>query len=173
MDTYTYTNAYTRTQAVEDQIRVLFTEAGIDKSSIDKICIGVRNRWFQSVGLYLKRSDRRVYEIEARIGWSAHSDFPRLEFSTDLPGWAGNASPEVLVLGKRFAGVAAEEQLQPHYWGLFTPEIIADPPRHERICPEVGLSYGSHVADWGITPRTTSLPLQDLREMGLSERSAL
>lgn len=173
MSTYTYTYAYTRAQAVVDQVSVLFLEAGISSSSTDKVCHGVQQKWLQTVGLYLERNGHRVYEIEARINWSTHSDVAELEFSTDLPGWKDSGSPEALILGARFAAVAGEEGLVPHYWVLFTSAIRADPALHRRLCPEVGVDYGSSVPSWATAPRTRSLPLQDLREIGLSERSTL
>ena len=173
MSTYTYTHAYTRAHAVVDQVSVLFLEAGIDSSGTDKVCHGVQERWLEAVGLYLERDGHRVYEIEARINWSAHSDGAELEFSTDLPGWEGVASPEAVVLGTRFAAVAQDESLTPHYWVLFTSAIRADPDRHQRLCPEVGVIFRSTVPSWAATPTTRALRLQDLREIGVSERSTL
>ncbi len=173
MSTYTYTHAYTRARAVVDQVSVLFLEGGIDRSSTDKVCHGVQERWLDAVGLYLERNGHRVYEIEARINWSAHSDVAELEFSTDLPGWEGAGSPEALVLGTRFAAVAQDESLTPHYWVLFTSAIRADPDRHRSLCPKVGVVFQSTVPSWAATPTTRSLWLQDLREIGVSERSTL
>ncbi|MCT7658048.1 hypothetical protein [Mycobacterium deserti] len=173
MSTYTYTYAYTRAQALVDQVSVLFSEAGISESATAKVCHGVRERWLDSVGLYLERNGGRVYEVEARIKWSAHLEMAELEFSTDLPGWEGKGSPEALILGRRFAGVADRETLAPYYWVLFTSAIRADPARHQRLCPLVGVSYASSVPDWAKSPTIHSLPMQDLREVGLSERSAL
>lgn len=173
MSTYTYTHAYTRAQVVVDQVSVLFLGAGIDQSSTEKVCHGVREKWLEAVGLYLERNGHRVYEVEARINWSIHSDVAQLEFSTDLPGWEGSGSPEAIILGARFAAVAKREGLTPHYWVRFTSTIRAEPTLHQRLCPEVGVSYGSTVPSWGATPTTRSLPLQDLREIGLSERSTL
>ncbi|HET9733503.1 MAG TPA: hypothetical protein VFP54_12590 [Acidimicrobiales bacterium] len=173
MSTYTYTHVYTRSQAIVDQVSVLFREAGISTSDTDKVCHGVQEKWLEAVGLYLERDGHRVYEVEARITWSSHSDVVSLEFSTDLPGWDGTASPEAIILGKRFAAVAKREGLTPTYWVLFTSTIRADPALHQRLCPQVGVSYGSSVPSWGATPTTRSLRLQDLREMGLSERSTL
>jgi hypothetical protein len=171
--TYTYTYAYTRAQALVDQVSVLFSEAGISESNIVKVCHGVQQRWLDSVGLYLKRDGDRVYEVEAKIKWSAHLDTAELEFSTDLPGWEGKGSPEALILGRRFAGVAERESLAPQYWVRFTSAIRAEPSLHQRLCPQVGVSYGSSVPDWAKSPTIHSLPMQDLREVGLSERSAL
>lgn len=173
MSTYTYTHAYTRARAVVDQVSVLFLEAGINSSSTNKVCHGVEQKWLEAVGLYLERSGHRVYEVEARINWSAHSDVAELEFSSDLPGWEGSGSPEAIILGTRFAAVADREGLTAHYWVRFTPTIRADPVRHQRLCPEVGVIYGGSVPDWAATPTTRSLRLQDLREIGLSERSTL
>lgn len=173
MSTYTYTHAYTRAQAVVDQVSVLFLGAGISSYRTEKVCHGVEERWLSAVGLYLERNDKRVYEVEARISWSNQSDVAELQFSTDLPGWEGVGSPEALILGARFAGVADREGLSPHYWVSFTAAIHLDPALHERLCPEVGVVYGSTVPDWKAAPTTRSLPLQDLREIGLSERSAL
>ena len=173
MSTYTYTHAYTRAEAVVDQVSVLFREAGISSSSTDKVCHGVEERWLEAVGLYLARNGHRVYEVEARINWSAHSDLAGLEFSSDLPGWDGSGSPEAIILGSRFAAIAARESLAAHFWVLFNSTIRANPALHQRLCPEVGVSYGSSVPSWGATPTTRSLPLQDLREIGLSERSTL
>lgn len=173
MSTYTYTYAYTRAQAVVDQVSVLYSEAGISSSSTARVCHAVQSRWLESVGLYLERNGNRVYEVEARINWSSHSDIAELEFSTDLPGWDGAGSPEAIVLGKRFAGVAERHALAPNYWVLFTSEIRANPALHQQLCPQVGVDYGSTVPSWGATPATRSLSLQDLREVGLSERSTL
>lgn len=173
MSTYTYTHAYTRAQAVVDQVSVLFLEAGINSSSTQKVCHGVQEKWLEAVGLYLERNGHRVYEVEARINWSIHSDVAGLEFSTDLPGWEGAGSPEAIILGSRFAAVADREGLTAHYWVLFASTIRANPALHQRLCPEVGVSYASSVPSWAATPTTRSLPLQDLREIGLSERSML
>ncbi len=173
MSTYTYTHAYTRAEAVVDQVSVLFLKAGINASSTDKVCHGVQQKWLQAVGLYLERNGHRVYEVEARINWSAYSDVAELAFSSDLPGWEGAGSPEAIILGTRFAGVADREGLTAHYWVQFTSAIGANPALHQRLCSEVGVSYGSSVPSWAATPRTRSLPLQDLREIGLSERSTL
>jgi hypothetical protein len=173
VSTYTYTYAYTRAQAVVDQVDVLFAEAGIADADRAKVCRGVRERWLAAVGLYLERNGNRVYEVEARIQWSDHSDQAELEFSTELPGWEGTGSPEAIILGRRFAAVAEREGLSRTYWVLFTPAIHGNPAEHQRLCPLVGVSYGSRVAEWARTPTTRSLPLQDLAEMGMSERSTL
>ncbi|HMJ35407.1 MAG TPA: hypothetical protein VK501_15975 [Baekduia sp.] len=172
MSTYTYTNAYTRAQAVVDQVSTLFREAGINGTSADKVCRGVQERWLVAVGLYLVRDGLRVYEVEARINWSAHSDLAELEFASDLPGWEDNGSPEAIVLGRRFAGVAAKKGLSPRYWVRFNSEILADPARHGELCPQVGVIFEGRVETWSKEPTTRSLPLQDLREIGTSERSA-
>lgn len=172
MSLYTYTYAYTRAQAVVDQVSVLFTHAGIDSSRTTNVCRGVHERWLEAVGLFLKRNDSMVYEIEARISWSAHSDLAELEFSTDLPGWEGIGSPEAIILGDRFAAVANKHGLAPLFWVRFTPAIRADPARHGQLCTELGV--GGSVPGWGgRTPTIRSLTLQDLREVGVSERSAL
>lgn len=173
MSTYTYTHAYTRAQAVVDQVSVLFLRAGIGASSTQKVCHGVQERWLEAVGLYLERNGHRVYEVEARINWSTYSDVAELEFSTDLPGWEGIGSPEAVILGARVAAVADREGLAPSYWVRFTSAIRADPVRYERLCSEVGVDYGSSAPSWASTPTTRSLGLQDLREIGLSERSTL
>ena len=39
------------------------------------------------VGLFLERNDNTVYEIEARISWSIHSDLAALDFSDLLFHW--------------------------------------------------------------------------------------
>jgi hypothetical protein len=173
LSTYTYTHAYTRAQAVVDQVSVLYGEAGIDDASTAKVCRGVEERWLAAVGLYLKRGGRRVYEIEARINWSAHSDHAELEFSGDLPGWEKTGSPEAIIIGRRFAAVAKKEGLIPHYWVQFTAAIWADPALHRRLCPQVGVVFESRVPSWAKTPATRSFSMQDLREIGLAERSAL
>ena len=173
MSAYTYTHAFTRAQALVDQVSVLFLEGGIDGSGTDKVCHGVQARWLEAVGLFLERDGHRVYEIEARINWSAHSDVAELEFSIDLPGWEGRGSPEALVLGTRFAAVAQDESLTPRYWVRFTSGIRADPDRHQRLCPEVGVVFRGTMPSWAATPTTRSLRLQDLSEIGVSERSAL
>jgi hypothetical protein len=173
MSTYTYTNAYTRSQAVVDQIEVLFREAGVDASSRAKICHGVQNRWFVAVGLYLPRDGKRVYEVEATINWSAHSDVAELQFSSDLPGWEKNGSPEALILGRRFKSTATSTGLSVHYWGRVSAEVRSNPTLHRRACEESGLSYGSSVPGWASSPRVNTLPLQDLAEMGATVRSTL
>ena len=173
MSLYTYTHVYTRAQAVVDQVSVLYLGAGIDAASTNEVCHGVQNKWLESVGLYLRRDGRRVYEVEARINWASHSDAAELDFSTDLPGWEGSGSPEAIILGSRFAAVAAREGLIPHYWVLFNSAIRADPALHQQLCPEVGVDYGSSVPDWAKAPTKRSLPMQDLREIGLAERSTL
>ncbi len=173
MSSYTYSYSYTRARAVVDQVAVLFDAAGISESATVKVCHGVDEKWLAAVGLYLERDGDRVYELEARINWSAHSDSASLDFSTDLPGWEGTASPEAAILGARFAVRAEAEGLKPHYWVQFTAEIAGDPDRHSRLCPEVGVSYGSHPPDWAKSPTDTMLRLQDLGEIGLTERSAL
>ncbi|WNM28148.1 hypothetical protein RN607_03855 [Demequina capsici] len=173
MSTYTYSYAYTRAQALVDQVDVLFTAAGIDQGATAKVCFGVNQKWLTAVGLYLSRDGNRVYEVEARINWAAHSDRATLDFSTDLPGWDGTASPEASILGARFAARARDQGLAPHYWVRFTTEITADPARHSELCPKVGVSYGSHPPEWRKSPSESTIRLQDLGEVGLSERSAL
>lgn len=173
MSTYTHSYAHTRTQALIDQVDVLFTSAGIDRDSTAKVCDGVDQRWLESVGLYLSRDGKRVHEVEAHISWSAHSANASLDFSTDLPGWEGTASPEASILGARFAARAQSENLTPHYWVRFMPEIRRDTARHRQLCPKVGVSYGSHPPDWSKSPNETTLRLQDLGEVGLAERTAL
>lgn len=173
MSTYTYSYAYTRAQALVDQVAALFTAAGIDQGNIAKVCYGVEQKWLIAVGLYLSRDGNRVYEVEARINWSAYSDVASLEFSTDLPGWESNASPEAMILGARFAARAKTEGLEPRYWVRFTTAITRDPVLHSQLCPKVGVSYGSHPPAWATSPSETTLRLQDLGEIGLAERSAL
>lgn len=173
MSAYTYTHAYTRAQAVIDQVSVLFGEVGINETSTAKVCRGVENKWLEAVGLFLERNDRRVYEMEAKISWSTQSDLAELEFSTDLPGWENNGSPEVIILGSRFAAIAEKEGLNSRYWVRFTAAIRSNPQEHRRLCPEVGVVFGGSVPDWADTPRAHSMPLQDLREISLSVRSTL
>ena len=170
---YTYTHTYTRAEAVVDQVDVLFSEAGIDEIIRSRVCDAVNQRWLEAVGLFLKRDGNCVYEIEATISWSTYSDQADLSFSTDLPGWAGRGAPESTILGKRFAAVAVQEGLAAHFWVRFVESIQNDPTRHEHLCDKVGVCYGSRVPEWKRTPETRSLPLQDLREIGLSVRSAL
>ncbi len=169
--TYTYT--YTRAQAVVDQISVLFSQAGIDENAVSKVCRGVQERWVDAVGLYLARDGKRVYEIEATINWPAHSQNASIAFSSDLPGWEANGSPEALVLGRRFAGKAASHDLNPHYWVLFAQAIRNDPARHRALCPLVGVVHQGHVPNWGGSPLARALPVQDLGEIGLAVRSTL
>ncbi len=171
--TFTYTNAYTRAEAVQDQIRILFREAGISEAETSKICVGVQNQWLVAVGLYLLQDGRRVYEVEAAIDWGLHSSMPTVNFSAELPGWEGKGSPEALILGRRFSSIAAREGLSARHWGRFSSDIRADPDRHRSLCPLVGLDYGSRVADWKSTPRSTALGMQDLSEMGATERTTL
>jgi hypothetical protein len=171
--TSTYTYAYTRAQAVVDQISVLFSEAGIDGNAVEKVCGGVQERWVEAVGLYLERDSKRVYEIEATIDWPAHSQNATIAFSTDLPGWDANASPEALVLGRRFAGKAVSHSLEPRYWVRFTQAIRNDPGRHQELCPQVGVVYQGRVPNWGAEPLARALPVQDLSEMGFAVRSTL
>lgn len=173
MSTFTYSYAYTRSQALVDQVEVLFSGAGISSGSTAKVCHGVQEKWLAAVGLYLLKNGQRVYEIEAVISWSAHSGNPTLNFSTDLPGWEGKASPEAAILGARFAAKAQSEGLDPRYWVRFIPAIRNDPARHQRLCPEVGVSYGSSVPGWAKSPTEVKLSLQDLSEVGMAERSAL
>lgn len=173
MSAYTYSYTYTRARALVDQVDALFTAAGIDQSAVKKVCYGVEQKWLDAVGLYLSRDNRRVYEVEAGINWSAHSEVASLEFSTDLPGWDGKASPEAAILGARFAARARAESLSPRYWVRFTSVITGNPARHSELCPKVGVNYGSHPPSWAKKPTTTSLRMQDLGEIGLSERNAL
>jgi len=170
---YTYTYTYTRAQALVDQIDVLFSEAGINEGPRQKVCNGVTQRWVEGVGLYLQRDDKMVYEIEASITWTALADSAELSFSTDLPGWERKGSPEAVILGRRFAATAASERLIPRYWVRFTKLIRNNPARHKALCVEVGVVFGGSPPSWKKTPVTRSLPLQDLGEINLSERSAL
>jgi hypothetical protein len=173
VSTYTYAYTYTRAEALVDQIDALFREAGIKEDRRGPVCNGVSERWLVAVGLYLERDDKRVYEIEASINWQAHTEHPELTFSTDLPGWEEKGSPEAMIVGKRFAATAADEKLAPRYWVRFAKSIRDDPARHKDLCGKVGVIFGGSLPGWKQTPDTQSLLLQDLREIGLSVRSAL
>lgn len=171
MNTYTYTHTYTRAEVVVDQVSVLFARAGIDASDTARVVRGVNERWLDAVGLFLSRNGAMAYEIEARINWAAHSDLAELDFSTDLPGWESNGSPEAIILGERFSGVATKHGLLRRWWVRFTPAILADPARHSQLCSVLGV--GGRLPEWERTPTTRSLTVQDLREIGVSERSTL
>jgi hypothetical protein len=171
LTTYTNTYAYTRAQAVLDQVAVLYQLAGIDETYTSKVCYGVGQRWLTAVGLYLERDGGMVYEIEARINWQAYSAQPGLEFDSNLPGWEGTGSPEAVVVGSRVAAIAKREGLTPRFWVRFTPEIYANSALYRQRCAELGV--GGQAPGWNKSPQTRSLPLQDLPEIGLSERSAL
>lgn len=173
MSTYTYSYAYTRSQALVDQVGALFGAAGIGQDSIDKVRHGVNQKWLDAIGLYLTRDGMRVHEVEARINWSAHAGTASLDFSIDLPGWDGTVSPEAAIVGARFAARAGAEGLTPSYWVRFTSAVRRDPDLHRRLCPQVGVVFGSSVAGWAKTPTEKALKLQDLGEVGLAERSAL
>jgi hypothetical protein len=151
----------------------LFREALIAEDARSRVCNAVGEHWLEGVGLYLVREQKRVYEIEATISWSAHSEQPELSFSTDLPGWEDKGSPEAILLGRRFATTATTGKLSPRYWVRFTQAIREDAGRHKDLCEEVGVVYGGGIPGWKQTPTTQTLPLQDLREIGLSVRSAL
>jgi hypothetical protein len=170
---YTYTYAYTRAEIAVDQVDVLFGEAGIDESRRQRVCNGVGQRWLEAVGLFLERDGRRVYEVEAGINWSAHADQAELSFSIDLPGWEGRGSPEALIVGRRFAVIAANERLDPRFWVRFVKAIRDDPQRHESLCDEVGVVFHGRLPGWKRAPETRSFPLQDLGEIDLHVRSAL
>ena len=171
MSIYTYTHTYARAEAVVDQVDVLFSEAGIDEGSRSRVRDAVNQRWLEAVGLFLTKDGNLVYETEVTIRWSADSDQANLSFSTDLPGWVGKGAPESTILGKRFAVVAAQEHLAANFWVRFVESIRNDPARYEQLCAKVGV--GGRVPEWKRTPETRSFPLQDLREIGLSVRSAL
>jgi hypothetical protein len=173
LSTFTYTNAYTRAEAVVDQVAVLFTQAGVSVDATTKICKGVASQWLEAVGLYLARPAGRVYEIEAAISWPQYATVPSLEFSTDLPGWEERGSPEALVLGRRIAGIAKDEGLEVSYWGRFSAEIRREPARHQILAPQVGLQYGGRVPDWSGSPQSVSIRLQDLSEISAQVRSTL
>jgi hypothetical protein len=168
---YTNTYAYTRAQAVVDQVGTLYRLAGIGTASTDRVCNAVDQRWLAAVGLYLEREGARVYEMEVRITWSAYGDGPELEFDSDLPGWEGVGSPEAIIAGTRVAAIAKHEGLTVEFWVRFTPEIFADDALYRQRCTDVGV--GGKLPAWKSTPATRSLPIQDLREIRLSERSAL
>jgi hypothetical protein len=55
----------------------------------------------------------------------------------------------------------------------FAKSIRDDPDRHKELCGKVGVIFGGGLPGWKQTPTTQALPLQDLREVGLSVRSAL
>ncbi len=173
MSTYTYTYTYTRAEVLVDQVDVLFTEAGIEDAGRKRVCDAVSNRWLEAVGLFLERDSKRVYEIEATINWTAHAEHAELSFSTDLPGWDGKGSPEAVILGKRFAANAAGQGFSRSYWVRFVKSIRDDPLRHKELCGKVGVVFGGSLPAWRQTPASRSLPLQDLGEVGLSERSTL
>ena len=173
MYTYTYTHAYTRPEAVVDQVEVLFGEAGIGEDARGRVCNGVNQRLLEAVGLFLERDDKRIYEIEASITWGAYSDQVELSFSIDLPGWAGKGAPESIILGKRFAAVAAKEGLRGSFWVRFVKSIRSDRVRHEQLCEQMGVSFGSRLPGWKRAPEARSFPMQDLGEINLAVRSAL
>ncbi len=173
MTPYTYTHAYTRAEAVVDQVDVLFDEAGFSDNERRPVCEAVRERWLDAVGLFLTRDGKRVYEVEAAISWSVHSDHAELDFSIDLPGWEGKGSPEAIILGRRLAQVAKDHGLARSFWVRFTKTIRDDVARHKALCEKVGVIYQGGVPDWKQTPQTNSLPAQDLAEIRLSVRSAL
>jgi hypothetical protein len=173
MTPYTYTHAYTRAEAVVDQVDVLFSEGGIDDAALVRVCNAVKERWLEAVGLFLTRDGARVYEVEAKINWSAHSDHAELSFSSDLPGWEGKGSPEAVILGRRFLKIAEDEKLERNFWVLFAKAIRDNAAHHKALCDQVGVVFGGSVPAWKSTPQTTSLPLQDLGEIGLNVRSAL
>lgn len=152
MSTYTYSYAYTRAQALIDQVHALFTAAGVGADATGKVCHGVEQKWLEAVGLYLQRDGKRVYEVEARINWAAHSDQASLDFSIDLPGWEGTVSPEASIIGSRFAARAQAASLAPRYWVRFTSAIRGNPALHQKLCPQVGVVFGSSVAGWAKTP---------------------
>ena len=173
MAPYTYTHTYTRAEAVVDQVDVLFSEAGIADGDRDRVRHAVNERWLEGVGLFLTREGGRVYEVEATINWSVHSDQANLDFSIDLPGWEGKGSPEAVVVGRRFARIAEDEKLDRSFWVRFTKAIREDVPRHKALCEVVGVIFQGGVPAWKSTPQTSSLPLQDLAEIGVNVRSAL
>jgi hypothetical protein len=173
MSPYTYTHAYTRAEAIVDQVDVLFSEGGIDDDARARVCHAVEQRWLEAVAIFLTRGGKRVYEVEATINWTAHSDHAELSFSIDLPGWEGKGSPEAVILGRRVAKLAEDENLERSFWVRFTKAIRNDVARHKALCDRVGVIFRGGVPDWKNTPQTTSLPLQDLAEIDLSVRSAL
>ena len=123
MSIYTYTHTYTRAEAVVDQVDVLFSEAGIVEDARGRVCNAVNQRWIEAVGLFLEREGARVYEVEGSISWSVYSDQVDLSFSTDLPGWEGRGAPETMILGRRFAAVAAKESLRGRFWVTTVPHF--------------------------------------------------
>jgi hypothetical protein len=171
VSTYTSTYAYTRARAVVDQVGTLYRLAGIDDANTDRVSLAVEQRWLVAVGLYLERNGERVYEMEARITWPTDGSAAELDFDSNLPGWEGAGSPEAIIAGTRVAAIAKREGLTVNFWVRFTPEIYANDALYRQRCLEVGV--GGRLPDWKSTPSTRSLPVQDLREVRLSERSAL
>jgi hypothetical protein len=149
--------------------------AGIGVRTREKLLVGVEERWFDAIGVYLiNAAGRRILEAEISISWQLHTDLTVLSptVRTDLPGWDRGAAPEVQVIGSRFGKKATEMGRQPHYWVLFTHEIRQDATRHKQLCRRVGVSYSTGVPAWASNPNERSYTIDELSEVNVALREA-
>lgn len=176
MDTYTYTEVKTRAEAVVDQVEMFLQYAGIQEHKREMILKGVHEQWLTSVAVFLERNGKRFLEAEISVNWDMHAGMVVLTpmVRQDLPGWENGAAPEVRAIGRRFGAKAKELKLSPRYWVRFRSEITRNDRRYRELCPKVGVSYESSLAEWegeGL-PAERKYELLDLSEVQVALREA-
>lgn len=171
--TYSHVRTTTRTEVIAEEFEIFLRYSGLATRYRDRILVGVKERWFSHVGVFLL-SDReqRILEAEISVDWAQHAEFASLypTIRTDLPGWEDGASPEIIVIGQRFGREAQKMGRDVHCWVRFTAEIGRNPDRHRSLCNEVGVVYKSTVPKWESDPEERSYTLADLNEMRTTYR---
>ena len=173
--TFTYTWTHTRLESIQDQFRYFMAYGGIGERDIDDVVYGVGEKVVQAVGIHgCNSAGFRVIEAELSVDWelSATLSLSIPKISSGLTGWDDTQSPEVKVVGRRFAQAAERLQLTVSYWVRFTQAVVDDPEIHQQWCDHLGLALGLPLPAWKASPEERPETLLDLPEVQVSIRRA-
>lgn len=176
MRTHTYTDTYTRAEAVVDQFDMFLQYAGVREKRRSELLRAIENRWIDKIGIYLTDQDgKRFLEVSLGVDWPRHEALAAVspQIRTDLPGWDDGAAPEIRVLGRRFGQKALEYKKTPRTWVMFKSEIRRNKELHKKLCEETGHSYEGSVPEWRDARRyAEEKEVLDLEEVTISLEEA-
>lgn len=169
--TKTYTKTWTRQDAVLRQFEVFLTLAGAAPATVEEIVSMIRRRLVCAVGAYLlDKNGQRFVEVEVQLDYGVHDQLVSLGVGVrrDLPGWEGDAAPEIKVVAKRFGEYAKDLGLRTRTWVRWASEVATDAARLADARKEFG--YAGPVAPWAGTPVEGNDSVLELDELRIVNR---
>lgn len=146
--TVTSTSTFARLLLLKMQIRtVLRRTTAISEHTLDKLMVGVENRWIEKVMIYGFGTDRLCRaELVLKIDWEEHNvqlALGKVEVTVDQQKWLSNTAIEVDECVRAFRGFVEKYKLKTDWRITLVNEVLGN----ERKLRDVRKKLGTSKAD--------------------------